>query len=179
MQRSAFRALSALFLMIFGLGVFAFAGPSASAEPAGTRLDLPCAYGVYVQSMTKSFPASADGQALVSARITIEPGGGYDPHFHPGTLNVFIDSGEFAFTLLEDHDGMMVNRAATGDAEAMIPNEPMVLNAGDWLTEIGMVHEAWNIGDEPVVVILSGLVDPDQPLTQCVDPSASTRPHNS
>ena len=32
-----------------------------------------------------------------------------------------------------------------------------------------MVHEAYNNGSEPTVILLSGLVDPSQPLVQCVE----------
>ena len=36
----------------------------------------------------------------------------------------------------------------------------------------GMIHSASNPGDEPVIVMVTGLVDPNQPFTQCVEDSA-------
>ena len=46
----------------------------------------------------------------------------------------------------------------------------LTLNAGDGFVEPGgMVHTGFNKGSEPTVVLLSGLVDPSQPLVQCVE----------
>jgi hypothetical protein len=61
----------------------------------------------------------------------------------------------------------VLNRA-DATTEAIVPDEDVVMSTGDWLAEDeGMVHMAWNRSDEPTVVILSGLVDPNLPLVQC------------
>jgi quercetin dioxygenase-like cupin family protein len=168
-------------LMIAGLGMTLFPSSSTVAEgvPAGQLVDLPCATDVYAQVLGKSLPATADdGQALVSVRITIQPGGGFDAHTHPGTVNAYIDSGDFTFTLLDDSHEMAITRGDTGESVALTPNEPVVLNPGDSFVETGMVHEAWNLGDEPVVVLVTALIDAEIGLTQCVDTSASTGHHS-
>lgn len=127
-----------------------------------------CMFGVEIEHIGMAMPADTDGRVLVAARLTIAPEGGFDPHTHPGTLTVYVDSGSFSFTQLDEME-MTLNRA-DGNTVPMVANEEMTLGAGDWLAEDeGMMHEAWNRTDEPVVVILSGLIDPTLPLVQCTD----------
>jgi hypothetical protein len=46
----------------------------------------------------------------------------------------------------------------------------MTLFTGDGFVEPeGMVHVATNTGDEPTIVLLTGVVDPSQPLVQCIE----------
>jgi quercetin dioxygenase-like cupin family protein len=174
------RALGALVMMIAGLGMTLFTASSVTAADAhlGQLVDLPCATDVYAQVLGKSLPATTDGQALVSVRITIQPGGGFDAHTHPGTVNAYIDSGEFTFTLLDTGHDMAITRGDTGETEMLTPDKPTVLNPGDSFVETGMVHEAWNLGDEPVVVLVTALIDADLGLTQCADVSASSGHHS-
>lgn len=181
MQRRTSRVFGTFMLMIAGLGMTLFTATSAAAAeaPLGQLVDLPCATDVYAQILAKSVPANADeGQALVSVRITVQPGGGFNAHTHPGTVNAYIDSGVFTFTLLDDSHDMEITRGDTGETETLTPNEPMVLNAGDSFVETGMVHEAWNFGDEPVVVLVNALIDAELGLTQCADTSASAGHHS-
>lgn len=163
-----------LFVMVSLLAGLTVAGPAlASGTPAPQALDLPCVTGISVEVLGQALPATADGQALVSARLTIAPGGGFDAHTHPGTLTVWVDAGSLEFTSLVDAE-MSINRApkdgAASVAEAVVTGEEIAVNPGDWFVEEGgMNHTAWNYGDEPTIVILSGLVDPALPLVQCVE----------
>ena len=179
MQRHASKRFGALTLLFAGLGLTLLTTLTAvaAAPPAGQLVDLPCATDVYAQVLGTSLPASTEGQALVSVRITIEPGGGFSAHTHPGTVNVYIDSGEFTFTLLDDSHEMTITRGGTGESETLAVNKATVLNPGDSFVETGMVHEAWNEGDEPVVVYVTALIDADLGLTQCVDPAAASGHH--
>jgi hypothetical protein len=68
---------------------------------------------------------------------------------------------------------MVITRGDTGETEMLMPDVATVLNPGDSFVETGMVHEAWNLGDEPVVVYVTALIDAELGLTQCVDVSAS------
>ncbi len=145
----------------------------ATAAPTEPQpVPLPCATNVFVQPLGRGLPAAAEGLALVLVRITIEPGGGIGPHTHPGTLVNSIESGTFAFTLI-DHGDMSVMRSGEAGtpvaAEEIVPGQEVVLHPGDWFVETGMVHSARAIGDEPAVLTLSGLIADGQPLTTCVD----------
>jgi quercetin dioxygenase-like cupin family protein len=161
------------FLLAFALlslSLVAFAPSPASAQQ-GQPLNLPCVTGVSVIPLGQAMPAGASGQALVMARLVIAPHGGFQAHTHPGTLVVTIESGTFELTQLGDM-AMTVNRAAVNGtpaaSEPMVKGAPLTLNPGDWFAEPkGMVHEASNPGTEPTVVLLTGLVDPNQPLVQC------------
>jgi hypothetical protein len=169
MKPSLFRLAIAACLLFVTLSTGSLA--IAQDAPAGAPLDLPCATGVTVESLGATQPPDANGMALAGLRITIAPGGGFAAHTHPGTITVFVDSGSFGFTPLDDME-MTVNRAATPGtpavAENVAPNTEVLLGAGDWLVESGMTHEAWNRGDDSAVVIVSGLVDPTLPFVQCV-----------
>jgi cupin len=157
-------------LVLFGLAVIGV-GPRRAAAQAGQPLNLPCATGVTVESLTQAMPANADGQALILLRLTIAPGGGFAPHTHPGTVTVSVVSGALEFTHLADGP-MAVMRAASGATpaatEPVTKGVPVSLHPGDWMVEQGMVHTMANGGSESAVVLVAGLVPPDQPLVQCV-----------
>ena len=108
-----------------------------------------------------------------SGALTVAPGGGFAAHTHPGTLIVSIESGTFDLTQLDDME-MSVTRGATGASETMTPGVTLTLDPGDWFVEPGgMVHTGFNNGSEPSVVLLSGVVDPNQPLVQCIEGTPS------
>ena len=116
-------------------------------------------------------PPDVSGRALVVIRLTIAPGGGFQAHTHPGTLVVSVESGELEYTML-DGGTQTINRAATDATpaaqESVTTGVPTTLGACDWFEEpTGMVHMATNPGSEPTVVLVSGLVDPNQPFVQC------------
>ena len=154
------------------LAVFAF-GPAPSLAQEGQPLELPCVTGVTVMPIGQAMPSDANGQALVMLRLTVAPGGGFEAHTHPGTLVVSIESGTFDLTQLNDMQMDVMRAAADGTpavSEPMTKGMPVTLDPGDWFVEPGgMVHAAFNNGSEPTVVLLTGLVDPNQPLVQCID----------
>jgi len=162
-------------LGLFGILILIVSGGTPAAAQ-GAPIDLPCAHNASAEVLGKSVPTDANGMVLLSVRITIQPGGGFDAHTHPGTVVATIDSGTFGFTLLDEGMDMTFTRAADAGTpaatETVSANEEILLGPGDGFVETGMVHEAWNRGDEPVVVIVSALIQPDQPLTICADQAA-------
>ena len=156
------RSLFRIFLI---LGALVLARPVFAAESTPVAAPV-CMVGVDIQPLGMGMPRDSEGRALIVARLTIAPDGGFDVHTHPGMLTVFVDSGSLWFTQV-DPGNMMLNRA-DGSTEATVQNKEIQLNTGDWLAEDeGMVHMAWNRSDKPTIVILSGLVDPNLPLVQC------------
>lgn len=159
---------------IFGLVLLfaslAMASPAvANAQDSGTPAAAPsCIAGVKPQVLGSTQPEHAPGYTLVTARLTFEPGGSIGAHTHPGTLIVTIESGTFGLTLLSG-DHMQITRAGSDVEEMAVQDEEAVLEAGDGFVEMGMVHSARNLGDDELVVTVSGLVEEGQPLTQCVD----------
>ena len=168
----ATKRFSLLAAVLFASLAITALGPAQTLAQDGQPIELPCVTGVSAQPLGQAMPDGAEGQALALLRLTIAPGGGFAAHTHPGTLIVTIESGTFELTQLDDME-MDVMRAATDVApsgsETMTMGTPMTLNPGDWFVEPeGMVHTAFNTGSEPTVVLITGLVDPSQPLIQCV-----------
>jgi hypothetical protein len=159
------RSAIAIFTILIFVGGGSAAANAQEGTPVGAPLDLPCTTGVTVEMLGQALPADANGKALVAARLTIAPDGGFDAHTHPGTVTVFVDSGSLGFTML-DHGDMTINRA-DGTTEPAVMNQEILVNQGDGFVEQGMTHQAWNRSDGPTVVILSGFVDPSQPLVIC------------
>lgn len=141
---------------------------TGAATAQGTSEGPSCITGVTPQVLGATQPEHAPGYTLVTARLTFEPGGSIGAHTHPGTLVVTVESGTFGLTLLSD-DHMQITRAGSDVEEMAVQDEEAVLEAGDGFVEMGMIHSARNLGDDELVVTVSGLVENDQPLTQCVD----------
>lgn len=68
---------------------------------------------------------------------------------------------------------MAITRAAVDGApaaqETLTVDQETMLDPGDGFVEMGMIHTARSIGDEPAVVLISGLIEAGQPLTRCVE----------
>ncbi len=160
--------------LLFALGVvalsmFAVSGATNASMPEPVLAELECTTDFYVQQLGRT---EVDGQALVLVRVIIEPGGGIGPHTHPGEMVISVESGTFGFSLVGSHNEMTYMRPGEngGPAQelAVVPGEEAQLVAGDWIVETGMVHSARAVGDEPAVVVFSGLIEDGQPLTTCV-----------
>ncbi len=143
-----------------------------AAPPEPQPVTLECATDMRTQMLGNTPLASVEGQSLVLVRAYFGVGGGIGPHTHPGTLVVVVESGQFGVTLEEDsHMGMAVMRASesgTPAEEMLVPGEEAVLEPGDYFIETGMVHSARTVGDEPVVVTFTGMLETGQPGTSCV-----------
>jgi quercetin dioxygenase-like cupin family protein len=159
-----------LVLVAFGTVI---AAPSSAAAPSAPQpVTLPCATNMSVQMLGNAQPAAAAGQSLVLVRVIFGPGGGIGPHTHPGTLVISVESGAFGFTPVHEGEMTVMRSGGAGTPAAAEPlrvGQEVVLHAGDWIVETGMVHSARTVGDEPVEVVFSGLVEAGQPLTTCVD----------
>lgn len=145
---------------------------AAAAQPEPQPVTIPCATNVSAQVLGSASPSPATGQTLVLARISFGPGGSIGAHTHPGTLVVSVESGSFGFTLL-DHGDMPVMRSTEAGtpavAEPTTQDHEVELAPGDWFVETGMIHSGRNLSDEPTSVLLTGLIESGQPLTQCVE----------
>ena len=159
--------------LILSTGLFATAQYGIAAQPAEPQpVTLECAEDVSAQVLGGAEPAAAEGQAMVLARLIFAPGGSIGAHTHPGTLVVTVESGTLGFTLLHEGEMSIIRAGSDGTPaayEPLVTGEEVELSPGDGFIEIGMVHSARSIGDEPAVVLVSGLIEVGQPLTECVD----------
>jgi quercetin dioxygenase-like cupin family protein len=170
-MRRSMQLTLALVLISAVMASFAAAGRAAPAAPQ--PVTLPCATDMSIQMLGNAPPASAPNHSLVLVRAYFGVGGGIGSHTHPGTLVVAVVSGQFGVTLDEASEmGMAVMRAGEAGTpaveEMLIPGQETVLDPGDYFIETGMVHSARTVGDEPVEVVFTGLVEAGQPVTSCV-----------
>jgi quercetin dioxygenase-like cupin family protein len=163
--------------LLFGIGLIAITllastGVSHAAMPEPVLAELECASDFYIQPLGRTAATNAEAMSLVLVRVIIEPGGGIGPHTHPGNLVISVESGTFGFSLVGSHNEMTFMRPGENGNPAtelgVVPGEEAQLVAGDWIVETGMVHSARAVGDEPAVVVFSGLIADGQPLTTCV-----------
>lgn len=161
-----------LALVFISAAVAAVGTVAHAAQPEPQPVTLECATDMKSLVLGTAQPATAEGQSLVLVRAVFGVGGGIGPHTHPGTLIVAVQSGQFGLTLEDDsHLPMVVMRAGEAGTpaaeELLVPGQEAVLNPGDYFIETGMVHSARTVGDEPVEVIFTGLVEAGQPVTSC------------
>jgi len=113
-------------------------------------------------------PGSAPGQRLELVRFTIAPGTALAPHRHPGMQVVSVESGILGYTVLE---GRIRIRRADGTIEVLEPGREAVVAPGEWFVETSdLEHFGRNPGAEPLVILVSSLLDrhlpPSIPVTQ-------------
>lgn len=102
-------------------------------------------------------PPQAPGFTMYLYRVEIPPGAAIEPHHHPGQQMARIESGTLTYTVIEGT--LLVGRDGSPEAdEEVAAGETVQLEPGDSVFEdAGMVHEAANEGDEPVLIVLSAL----------------------
>ena len=154
-----------LVLSVFVLvGFVAAWGLRASAQDA-TLTARPV--GVSATLLSSAETSVAPGHELSLRRVTIEPGGGIPAHTHPGALVIYLESGTWGYTALDE--GTQLTRAATngtpGPTEEMAVGEEIILNSGDWIYVEDPSDDIWNVGKEPVVLLIAGLTRVGEPFT--------------
>jgi hypothetical protein len=176
MTRPSFVRLTRILMLAEFLGLVPLSPAAAQDVPQPKPIDLPCATDMSSQLLGAT-PVGDGSQTLITARVIFGPNGSLGAHTHPGTLVATIESGNLGFTLLE-HGEMTVSRAAAADGvatqEPLVVDEEVSLDPGDGFVEMGMIHSARNLADEPTSVLLSGLIETGKPLTACADVSQAS-----
>jgi quercetin dioxygenase-like cupin family protein len=113
---------------------------------------------------------------LVLLRATLAPGASLPAHVHPGQLVIAVESGTAAYAILSPDGQSGRGRFGTPTATQVITSGPEVLlGPGEWIIEEpGIVHTARNAGEEPLVLLISGLVTADEPFVQLVATAMAT-----
>jgi len=118
--------------------------------------------GTTTEALGSFTPDNAEGQTLVFLRITMEPGARIDAHNHPGSVILVVNSGTFG-TEFTQGEGL-ITRSGEENAETVRPGTEQVMEVGDSLAYGGSAaHTMVNAGDEPLVLMVSALLDPEQP----------------
>jgi hypothetical protein len=143
-----------------------------ATAPAFTaaRLDIQVPEGIVGVSggaIGSGLPEAAPGYELSLRRATFEPGGSVALHHHPGSLVLYIESGNLTYTVFEGEADVVraADEGTPSATERIGPDSEVVLTAGDWLFEQNLVHTAVNAGDTPTVVWIAALADTEHDFT--------------
>lgn len=132
------------------------------ATPAPTG-----AVGVTAELLGSGQPGSAPGLELSLRRTTIAPGGRLPAHSHPGAIVIFVEAGTWGYTALGG-TAQLTRAAVDGTptpAEAMPTGTEVVLTAGDWLFVEDPQDDIRNVGEDDVVLLVTGLAPIGEPFT--------------
>lgn len=155
---------------VAALALFALAARGGLAQDAS-----PGPSPIEVAMLGKGMPANAPGNYLELDRVTIAPGGQIPTHVHPGAYVLYVDSGDFGFTLIKGEAQLL--RAGSTTPEALPVGKETVGHAGDAFFENGgTVHAARDAGTTPVVLLTAGLLANDQPSMQMTDDQGTPMP---
>lgn len=140
------------------------------ATPAGEAAPLT------LETLGTAPSIDAPGMMQILFRVTVAPGGVVPSHIHPGQIIVAVQSGTLTYTVLGGEGETLRGGAGTPTAEeAITPGTEVVFGPGDWFIEHpAVVHTARNTGDEPAVLLISGLVAADQPFLQPMEMDMAT-----
>jgi quercetin dioxygenase-like cupin family protein len=155
--------------------VAAFTLLAGAARTIGAQEATPAAQPIVDELLGHGLPADAPGKVLQLERVTIAPGAAIPTHIHPGAYVIYVESGDFGFTLTKGE--AEITHAGATSGEPIAAGTEVIAHAGDALFEIGgVVHSARNAGDTPVVVLTAALLAAGQPSLQPTNAEGTPMP---
>ena len=149
-----------------------FTGQSVPAQEATPAGEVP---PLLIESLGSAPSPDAPGMLLVLLRATLAPGAGLPAHVHPGQLLLSVESGTLGYTILGEGQSLRAGAGTPTAAEVIAPDTEATFGPGEWFVyEAGTVHMDRNPGNEPAVVLITGLVAADQPFLIPVDMAMAT-----
>ena len=144
----------AVCLALTGIDWHTATAPAQDADPLA---------GVAIEMIGSVEPEANDGHALVMLRLTLDPGVEVAEHGHPGAVVLFAVSGEFETTFTTGN-GQVTRGGNPATNEAVELDTDLVLGAGDSVSYDHDAHHVMrNSGDEPLVLMATGILAADQP----------------
>lgn len=158
--------------LIVSVGLLTVPGVPAAQDAPPTGEAAP----ITLESLGSAPSPDAPGMQLVLLRATIAPGAVAPPHVHPGQLIVAVESGLVAYTIVDEEGESRRGQFGTPTAAEVIPpGTEVMLGPGEWIIEEpGIVHTFRNPGEEPLVLLVSALIAPDEPFLQSIDIGVAT-----
>ena len=132
--------------------------------------------GTVVTALSGGAPSLVPDRMLLLLRVTMEPGVVIPAHAHPGPVALYVDSGRFGTEFFEG-EGTVTRAATDATPEAVIamaPGDNLTMEPGDHLFYDGAVHTMRNDGDDELVLLVSALLDPNEPGFQFMEMETST-----
>ena len=148
---------------VLSLALFLTAALHVGAQGDGHEHD-PFA-GVTIEALGGGEPGDTPGQTLALLRITMEPGASIDAHGHPGAVTLHVESGVFSTEFVEG-SGVITRAADAGTpapTEEAATGQGLTLDSGDSLFYQDARHTMANTGEEPLVLLVSALLDSEEP----------------
>jgi quercetin dioxygenase-like cupin family protein len=116
---------------------------------------------VIAEPLADGIPGTTPGQIMRLARFTLPPGSSVASHQHPGAELAYIQEGRVGMRLYSGE--AFIRRAGSSTDEPMPLNEDVIFEAGDQLFgPEPFVHDLWNAGNEPAVILVTVLLDETQ-----------------
>lgn len=154
-----FAAVSLLALTACGSN--ATSSPETSESPTNTEV-VATVYG-------QANPPNAPGQVMSMYSVEVPVGASLAPHQHPGQQMGRIMAGELTYTVVKGAVTVFDGTAKPGTpvkSHQVTAGNTVVLKAGTTIAEqAGMIHQAKNVGSEPVKIDLAILVPKDDPFS--------------
>lgn len=143
--------VATMMLASAGAGVSVLAEATPAPETNATPVP-----GERAVVLAETYPDGIQ-QRLMLVRIELAPGDGGGLNDLTGTRIVYVESGTLSYRL--DSGEATVSRGAGESNGEDVPADAWIeLAAGDRVVEsTGAVHEYVNEGDQPVVILMSGL----------------------
>ncbi len=139
-----------------------FAGLSASFVAAQQGSPTP-PQAITAEHLGDGLPAAAPGQVLGLDRFTIQPGASFPVHKHPGSFVIYVEQGDFSFSVLQGE--ATLQRAGSSTRETIQAGATATGHPGDtFFEQAGVVHTASNDGSTPAVVLTASLLAAGQPM---------------
>ena len=112
--------------------------------------------------LASGMPSDAPGKVLQIERFTIAPGAAIPTHVHPGAYLIYVETGEFGFTVIQGE--ALITRAGSTTPETIAAGTEVIGHPGDVIFEnAGVVHSARNAGTDQVSVLTSALLEAGVP----------------
>lgn len=177
------RSLISTTVVVLAIAILGAGGSFLRADAQDSTAPIPSNWGVpgFETLSDLNDPSLAPGMVLELGRLTWEPGFTIAMHTHPNANDAsYVLSGSVAWSI--DSGTAEVTRAMVdgtpGPVEVLQPGGEAVLEAGDSIIfeypKTNQMHAARVVGDQPVVMLIATIYDPNKPFT--VFPEGSATP---
>lgn len=170
MQRFVSRRLLALMLVIAVVSAISL---SCSSDSSSVESPADGITTTTRQLLIDTNPPGAPGKDQQLIRVIIPKGAVLATHTHAGSMLSIITEGDLTYTVHRDGTATLIHDAAgkNPQKDTIKPGETKVIKPGDALFEPqGIVHSAKNLGDGPIVLYQSGLMDDGAPPSSPATP---------
>jgi quercetin dioxygenase-like cupin family protein len=159
--------LSITCLMVLGPfmpGWLAWGAVAQDATPPAGEV-APIA-GATIELLDTGAPMDTPGKVLNFVRLTVEPGGHFNAHGHPGAQIWYVDAGMISTTVVEGTIRLTgaPDGATPASTEEIGAGMEAIVSAGEFMFfDHDVIHTLENVGDEPAVILIAAILEAGEP----------------